>query len=207
MPEFADLTPRQMSVLNLIIEYQRKHAIAPSVREIAAKLGLRSPGGVHRVLNILREKGYIKAEGERKRSWRYCGRLPGLGMPLLGDISAGDPIEAITRSIEEIAVPPKLFGRGDFFALRVCGDSMIEKHILDGDIAVIRRQSRVEQGNIAAVMVTDILTEVTLKIIRYQRRTLTLEPANPAYKPLVFDGGQRRKVVVLGRYVGLIRRS
>ena len=84
--------------MNFIIEYQSEHTIAPSVREIATHLGLRSPSGIHRVLNILREKGYIKAEAARKRAWRYCGRLPGKGMPLLGSIAAGDPIEAIELS-------------------------------------------------------------------------------------------------------------
>ena len=205
--ELGDLTSRQNSVLNFIIEYQSEHAIAPSVREIAAHLGLRSPGGIHRVLNILREKGYIKAEDARKRAWRYCGRLPGKGIPLLGSIAAGDPIEAIELSKLKIDISPDLFGRGNYFALRVRGDSMIEAHILDADIAVIRVQPQVTQGQIAAVMIRDILTEVTLKIVRRTQYAITLEPANPAYNPMVFKGRARGRVKVLGKLAGVVRRS
>ena len=172
---YEDLTPRQLSVLNFIIEYQSLHAIAPTVREIAAHLGLRSPGGIHRVLNILRERGYIESEGSKKRTWRFCGKLPGRGIPLIGDIAAGAPMEAIAHARDTIAIAPELFGRGNHFALKVHGDSMIEAHILDGDIAVIRSQSRVEQGRIAAVMIRDLLSEVTLKIIRRKQNTLILE--------------------------------
>lgn len=205
--QFDDLTPRQLSVLNYIIEYQTKHAIAPSVREIAAHLGLRSPGGIHRVLNILRDRGYIEAESERKRAWRFCGRIPGKGIPLVGDIAAGDPIEAVEQAAEELPIAKDLFGKGRFFALRVRGDSMRDAHILDGDLAVIRIQSRVEKGQIAAVMVKGILSEVTLKILRRTQQTLVLEPANPAYKPMVFKGRERRKVVIIGKLAGVIRRS
>lgn len=203
----GDLTPRQNSVLNYIIEYQTEHAISPSVREIAAHLGLRSPGGIHRVLNILKEKGYIRAEGAKKRAWRYCGPLPGKGIPLLGIIAAGDPIEAVESTKQKIDIPPHLFGRGSFFALRVRGDSMIEAHILDGDIAVIRIQQRVEQGQIAAVMVQDVLSEVTLKIVRRTRYVLTLEPANPAYRPMEFKNKDRARVKILGKLAGVVRRA
>ena len=202
-----DLTPRRLSVLNFIIKHQSRHAIAPSVREIATHLGLRSPGGIHRVLNILRDKGYIKAEGSRKRAWRFCRRIPGKGVPLIGDIAAGNPMAAIAQAPEDIAVSKAFFGRGEFFALRVRGHSMSDAHILDGDMAVIRIQSRVEQGEIAAVMVRDILPEVTLKIVRRTRQVVTLEPANAAFEPLVFKGKERRRVVIVGKLAGVIRRS
>lgn len=205
--EYDDLTPRQSSVLNYIVEFQTRHAIAPSVREIAAHLGLRSPGGIHRVLNILRERGYIEAEDARKRAWRYCGKLPGRGIPLIGDIAAGDPVEAIAHARDEVAVAPEMFGKGNYFALKVHGDSMRDAHILDGDIAVIRSQSRVEQGQIAAVMIREVLSEVTLKIIRRRRNTLILEPANPAYLEMEFKGARRRQVVIVGKLAGVIRRT
>ena len=91
------------------------------------------------------------------------------------------------------------------FGLRVKGDSIIDAHILDGDLVIIRPQQRVESREIAAVMVEGLLLEATLKIVRCTRSTLTLESANPAYSPLVFKGPQRRQVVILGRYVGLLR--
>jgi repressor LexA len=127
------------------------------------------------------------------------------GIPLIGTIAAGLPVEAIENLQGELAVSPALFGAKRCFGLRVKGDSMIDAHILDGDLAIIRPQKRVESGEIAAVIVQDLLPEATLKIVRRTRSTLTLEPANPAYSPLVFKGPQRRQVVILGRYVGLLR--
>jgi repressor LexA len=142
-------------MLNFIIEYQTKHAIAPSVREIAAE----------------------------------------------------DPIEAIARTPQELAVTRDFFGKGNFFALTVRGDSLRDAHILDGDLAVIRVQSRVETGRIAAVIVRDLFSELTLKIIRRSGRTLVLEPANAAYEPLVFTGKERSRVEIIGKLAGVIRRS
>jgi repressor LexA len=207
MMELTDLTPRQSSVLNFIIEYQSEHAIAPSVREITAQLGLRSPSGIHRVLNILREKGYIKAEDARKRAWRYCGKLPGKGISLLGNIATGNPMEAIKLAKQKIDISPGIFGKGNYFALRVHGDSMINAHIVNGDIAVIHIQPKVEQGQIAAVMIQEVLSEATLKIVRRTRHILMLEPANPDYSPMVFKGKARERVKILGKLAGVVRRS
>jgi repressor LexA len=84
---------------------------------------------------------------------------------------------------------------------------MIDTHIMDGDLAIIRPQQWVESGEIAAVIVQDLLTETTLKIIRRTRSTLILAPANPAYSPLEFKGPQRGKVSILGRFVGIVRNN
>jgi repressor LexA len=203
----SDLTERQKSVLDFIVAHQQAHQMAPTVREIGAHLGLSSPAGIHRILHILKDKGYIIAESGKKRSFRYSGELPGRGLPILGAIAAGTPLEAVESYKEELSVSPSLFGSDTCFGLKVTGDSMIEAHILDGDVAVIRPQKRVENGEIAAVIVRDILPEATLKIIRRTRTTLTLKPANPVYAPLVFKGPQRRKVSILGKLAGIIRRG
>ena len=179
--------------------------MAPTVREICAHLGLSGPAGIHRILDILKEKGYILAEPGKKRAWRFSREVSGAGIPLVGTIAAGQPVEAIENLEGELSISPTLFGAKRCFGLRVKGDSMIDAHILDGDLAIIRPQKRVESGEIAAVMVQDILSEATLKIVRRKRSALSLEPANPAYSPLVLKGPQRRQVVILGRYVGLLR--
>jgi SOS-response transcriptional repressor LexA len=145
MDNTGDLTERQRRVLAYIIECQKTSGIAPTVREICGHFGLRSPGGVHRILNVLKEKGCILSEAGKKRSWRFAGGVPGSGIPLLGDI--------------------------------------------------------------AAVMVTDILLEATLKVVRRFRQTLILEAANEAYQDLVFKGRSRSQITVLGKYVGIIRKS
>jgi repressor LexA len=203
----SNLTPRQQSVLAYIIEYQRMHAIAPTVREIAKHLKLHSPSGVHRVLNILKDKGYIHDAASRKRSWRSTGALSVGLIPVVGAIAAGDPIAAIEHVEEELAVSPSLFGCEACFALRVRGDSMIKAHIHDGDLAIIRRQLRVENGEIAAVLVESLLTEATLKVVRFTRSEISLEPANPKYKPLVFKGPARNRVTIVGKLVGVVRRT
>jgi repressor LexA len=208
MDEFAsDLTPRQQSVLAFITDYQRRFAISPTVREIAAHLGLKSPGGIHRILNVLRENGYIAAEADKKRSWRSLRPLPGGGIPLIGDIAGGAPIEAVEHLEETLAISPELFGCEECFGLRVRGDSMTGAHIMDGDLAIIRAQQRVENGHIAAVLVQDMLTEANLKIIRRKGNILTLEPANRRYKTLAFKGAERRRVTILGKLAGIVRRT
>lgn len=207
MDELGDLTPRQQSVLAFVSDYQRENSIAPTVREIAAHLGLASPSGIHRVLNVLKDKGYIVSEDAKKRSWRSVRPLPGGGVPLLGNIAGGAPIEAIEYPEETLAVSPEMFGGGQCFGLRVRGDSMTGAHIMDGDLAIIRVQPRVENGQIAAVLVRDMLSEATLKIVRRKGNVLTLEPANRRYKSLVFKGVERRRVSIMGKLAGIVRRT
>jgi len=202
-----DLTPRQKSVLDFIIAFQQEHRMAPTVREICAHLGLRGPAGIHRILGVLKEKGYIISEPGKKRSWRFSKENTGKGIPLVGTIAAGVPIEAIENFEEELAISPGLFGCDNCFGLRVSGDSMIKAHILDGDLAIIRPQERVENGEIAAVIVKGSLPEATLKIVHRDRYSLSLVPANSALSPLVFKGPQRKQVRILGKLVGVIRRS
>jgi repressor LexA len=203
----SDLTPRQQSVLEYIIAFQQEHRMAPTVREICTHLGLRGPAGIHRILNVLRDRGYVLAEPGKKRSWRFSKAVTGAGIPLVGTIAAGRPVEAVENLEEELAVSPALFGCKRCFGLRVKGDSMIEAHILDGDLAIIRPQPRVENGEIAAVLVQDLLSEATLKIVRRRRGSLSLEPANAAYPALVFKGPRRKQVVILGKYVGIVRKA
>lgn len=206
--DFNDLTERQQSVLAYIIEYQKRYAISPTVREIAKHLSLTSPGGIHRILNVLKDRGYLHADALKKRSWRTTSDIAMVGgIPVVGAIAAGDPIEAIQHVEEELAISPSIFGCEQCFALRVRGDSMIEAHIKDGDIAIIRRQARVSNGAIAAVMVEDILTEATLKIVHKTATTFTLKPANRKYESMTFRGQSRKKVTVIGKLVGVVRRG
>jgi repressor LexA len=201
-----DLTPRQRSVLEFIISFQKEHRMAPTVREIGAHLGLSAPAGIHRILHVLKDKRYIVAEPGKKRSWRLAREITGRGVPLVGDIAAGVPIDAIENIEEELKVDPGVFGCDHCFALRVRGDSMTGMHIADGDIAVIRPQKVVKDGEIAAVLVEDLLTEATLKIVRRTKTALTLKSANPKYRSLVFRYGGRKRVSIIGKFVGVIRR-
>ncbi|MDA8137368.1 MAG: transcriptional repressor LexA [Desulfobacteraceae bacterium] len=206
--DFNDLTERQQQILAYIIEYQKRYAISPTVREIAKHFKLTSPGSIHRMLNVLKDRGYLHADALKKRSWRTTSAVPMVGgIAVVGAIAAGDPIEAVQHVEEELGISPSVFGCEQCFALKVKGDSMIEAHIKNGDLAIIRRQARVANGEIAAVMVEDILPEATLKIFQKSETAITLKPANRGYKPLTIRGQARKGVKIIGKLVGVVRRT
>jgi repressor LexA len=181
-------------------------------------------------LQTLEAAGFIEMSGKS----RGIRLRKDLGVPIVGRIAAGQPIESPelpethgaedieSYGFEEIPVDPNLFAPGaapgDIVALRIHGDSMVEAGILDGDLAIIRRQQSVEDGDIAAVLIDG---EGTLKRWQAQgargrnpglksgvdERTLRLDPANQAFDPIVIRAGDHRDVRVFGKYVGLIRRS
>ena len=201
------LTPRQDSVLSYIKSHQEKYGISPTVREICAHLGLRGPAGIHKILHQLIDKGALVSSPGKKRSWLLASGPARKTIPLFGSIAAGQPIEAIGDQEEDLGLDPGLFGCDDCFALRVSGDSMIDAHIMDGDLAIIRPQKSVYSGQIAAVMVNDLLTEATLKIFKRRKGRIELYPANDKYGPIIFAGEDRARVVIVGKFVGIIRRA
>jgi repressor LexA len=201
------LTQRQEQVLLYIRSYQEKLGITPTIREICGHFGLKGPAGIHRILHVLVEKGYLIASAGKKRSWRIPGGPVGKTIPIIGRIAAGTPIMALENREDELPVDPSIFGSETCFALRVQGDSMIEAHIADGDLAIIRPQNQAESGQIVAVIVKNILHEATLKILRKTKGTTELHSANSAYPPMVFSGWQRGRIRIVGKFVGIIRRS
>jgi repressor LexA len=207
-----ELTPRQLSVYEYILLHHQKYSIAPTVREICEYLGLKGPAGVHRILNVLIDKGVIETLPGKKRAWRPVGGTQ-IGVdeektiPLAGQIAAGAPVSIYDHVEEYLPIDPALYGYESCFAVRVTGDSMIDAHIQDGDLAIIVPVNDVSDQAIAAVFVEDILTEATLKIIRRKPNTVELHSANPAFPPMVFTGKERKKVRIVGKYVGLIRRT
>jgi repressor LexA len=201
------LTQRQEQVLLYIRSYQEKLGITPTIREICSHFGLKGPAGIHRILHVLVEKGYLIASAGKKRSWRIPGGPVGKNIPIIGRIAAGIPIMALENREDELRIDPSIFGSKTCFALRVQGDSMIEAHIADGDLAIIRPQSQAENGQIVAVIVRNILHEATLKILRKTKGTMELHSANSAYPPMVFSGWQRGRIRIVGKLVGIIRRS
>lgn len=199
------ITERQQQVLDFIAAFQAKEGFPPSVREICAHLGLKSPGSLIKHLRALEEEGLLRRNPGKKRAWKLT-RAPGpRTIPLVGRIAAGTPIMAVENREDDVPVDPWLFGDEDTFALRVKGDSMIEAQIRDGDLAVIRPQAEAQNGDIAAVLIEGIEPEASLKTIRRSPGRLELLPANAAYEPLVFEGREIERVQVLGRLVGLIR--
>ena len=137
----------------------------------------------------------------RIQAVRAANDAAAVKLPLYGRIAAGLPIEALSDNSVTIDVPASLLGSGDYYALEVSGDSMIEAGILDGDTVLIRKAETAENGQIVVAIVED--REVTLKRLRRHGSSTALEPCNASHKPQIFPAD---KVQVQGRLIGLMRR-
>ena len=199
------MTERQQTILEFIREFQAREGFGPSVREICQALGLASPGSLIKHLRALEEQGLISRTPGKKRTWKLTGRRAAPSIPILGRIAAGAPILAVENREGDLPVDPALFGCRQAFALRVKGDSMIEAHIRDGDLAVIRPQDQADNGRIVGVIIEDMESEATLKVLHQKEDRIELHPANPKYKPQVFKAGDQARIKILGCLVGLIR--
>lgn len=199
------LTPRQLEICQFIERFRLEHHMAPTLTEIAKNFGFAGATGVRDHLNALEKKGAIVREHGKARSLRIAeGVLPerSEGIPVLGNIAAGDPIEAIEQCDRFLPVPARLFGKGDLFGLSICGDSMTGEGIRDGDVAIIQKQSEVANGEIAAVVMDE---EATLKRVFRDGGALTLRAANPSFPDIVVKNEGRFNVRIAGLFIGLIR--
>lgn len=208
---------RQLELLNAFRAFSRTHGHAPSVRELARLLG-RAPSTVHQALSALQQKGFLSNDGGA-HGWRIDERAieavadekalepqatstEMISIPIRGTIAAGRPIEAIDHPDEVLTLSRDRLPSGtrDAYALRVAGDSMIEDHILDGDIVLIRPQPKVEEGRIAVALLED--GNATLKRIYRDRKRgkIRLQPANARLKPLYVD-----RVEIQGEAIGVYR--
>jgi len=211
------LTPRQLAAYEFIAGFIAREKYAPSYEEIRRHLGLRSLNAVAKLVTQLRRRGALAeapfnakrsltlVAGRGARSLRSVGARgrdrtrPPATVPLLGLIAAGRPIEAVENP-EPIDVPESLLGPGERYALRVSGDSMIEDGIKDGDLVLVRRAARAENGQTVVAIVDG---EATLK--RFFRRGVQVElrPANAALRPMQCPAS---RVEIRGVLVGLLRR-
>jgi repressor LexA len=196
-----NLTPRQQQVLGFIQAYFSAKDTAPSYEEIRDGIGIRSVSTVHKHLKYLERKGYLDTPwGGAKRALKLAVR-PGrsVRLPLLGLVAAGAPLEAL-ETPEEIEVPESFLRGGECFALKVRGDSMVEDGIRDGDIVLVKRQARAENGQ---TVVAEIDGEATVK--RFYRRggLVELRPANQTMQPMTFAAA---RVGIKGVLIGLMRK-
>lgn len=198
------LSPRARTVLGFIEAYAADHGCPPTVREIGEGCALRSTRSVSDYLKTLEQAGYIRRRQTRSRGIELVHNRSeaGSGVPVLGKIAAGAPLEAITSHAEKLPLnAPALFGADDCFALEVEGDSMIDRHIVERDKVIIRPGPTAHPGEVVAV---DIDGDVTLKVYKEDGPRIVLMPANPAYDPIVLSGNEGA-VRILGVMVGLIR--
>ena len=201
------LTLKQRKLLDYIVEYCSSNKIYPTFDEMRSYLNIKSKSGIHKLLSSLEDKGVIERLPHKARALKLkkINNLPiteETSLPFLGRIAAGNPIEAITGSFEQISVPNYLIkGKDEHFTLEVVGDSMIEEGIRDGDIVVIKKTNLAISGDIIVALIDN--NEVTLKRFRSYKNSIALEPANKNYKTRIF--GEDR-VKVQGKLVGLIRK-
>ena len=193
---------KQKLILEFIADFTSERGYPPSVREIGAAVGLKSPSTVHAHLNKLRELGYLQKDEHCTRSLTLVGagresrRPEGNQVPILGRVTAGMPILAVEENEGYLTVDLK-GRRGDYFALRVQGDSMINAGILDGDKVVVRPQQSAENGEIVVALLED---SATVKRLKKKGTEIWLMPENPAYDPI--DG---RAASILGKVKAVIR--
>lgn len=200
------LTGRQAKILDYLIDTLRERGYPPSVREIGAAVGLSSSSTVHAHLAQLEAKGFIKRDPARSRAIELVDKglyaRPSkemLNVPLVGRVTAGTPVLASENIEDYFPIPTEFVGAGEFFMLRVRGDSMIQAGILDGDHVIVRKQDAAENGDIVVALVNG--DEATVKRLYREKDHVRLQPENPHMDPIVAVD-----VRVLGKVVGLVRK-
>jgi repressor LexA len=200
MPDFSQLTDRQREIYEFIRSKIEGRGYGPTVREIGLHFDIKSPNGVMCHLKALEKKGLIIREGFSARAIQLVDHHPpGSTMPLLGQVAAGTPTQAV--DLPDRLDFNELFGGPNHFALRVRGQSMIEDHIADGDYVVIRQQETANNGERVVARIED---EVTLKRYFRDKAQVRLEPANGSMDPIVVDPGANASI--LGVLVGVLRK-
>lgn len=197
------LTRRQREIYDFIRRFVEEKGYSPSLEEIGAAFGLSSVATVHKHVQHLVEKRFLRKAWNRSRSVEPIEQSGGgsLALPLLGSIAAGSPIEAVEVA-ETIEVPRELVPRrGESFVLRVRGDSMIEDQIRDGDYVIVESRPEARDGETVVALIRG--EDATLK--RFFRRgpSVRLEPANAAMKPIDLPA---QDVQIRGVVRGLLRR-
>ncbi len=202
-----DLTKRQEEILNYIKEYIVSHGFPPTVREIGKALGVSSPATIHAHLENLQNKGVIKKDSSKNRAIEllvdneYANASEEVTkVPLLGKITAGNPIEAIEKPDEFFTLPSYLIPKQkEVFTLNVSGTSMINAGILDGDIVIVEKQNTARNGEIVVAMTEE--NEVTLKTFYKEKDHIRLQPENDTMEPIILNN-----VIILGKAIGLYRK-
>lgn len=202
-----NLTDRQQEVLNYIKKYISNNGYPPAIREIGEAIGLSSPATIHSHLCNLEEKGFIKKGNSKNRAIELLVKNEFIDtsdnvieVPLLGTITAGNPIEAIETPNEYFSLPINLIPlRKEVFTLLISGDSMVDVGIYDSDIVIIERQNTAHNGEIVAAMTDENM--VTLKTFYKENNYFRLQPENDTMEPIILD-----TVTILGKAIGLYRK-
>ena len=202
------LTKQQNKLFNFLKVKIQKTNISPSFEEMKVAMGLKSKSGIQRLIDGLVERGFIEKKDNKKRAINIVNNSVSkknndlvINLPLLGSIAAGNPVEAIESSDENIQIPLHLISANKKnYVLKVEGDSMVNKGIVDGDKAIIEYCNDAENGDIVVALIND--NEVTLKKLKKDKDKIYLIPANDNYKIQSFNLDE---IKIQGKLKGIIR--
>lgn len=196
-----ELTPRQRQVLDFVTFHLERRGYPPTLREIAAHLGISGTLGASKHLAALERKGLLRRSAGSSRGLAVAGRTGAAPqLPVVGTVRAGAPAPA-DEEIEGYCTVDPAHRHGAAFCLRVKGDSMVGAGILEGDLALVRPQPTAHSGEIVVALVDG---EATLKRFFREAGRIRLQPENPRLAPIVVRPGEA-EVVLVGKVVGLIR--
>lgn len=190
------LTKSQQKVYDYIRECAQDSRV-PSVREICSVTGLKSTSTVHLHLKTLEERGLIQRHKGLNRSIRLSGSEKSAQIPIMGRVTAGLPILAVEDVEGYVPVSESLRRGRELFALRVCGESMINAGIMDGDIAIIHRTPTADNGDIVVALIED---EATVKRFFKENGHFRLQPENDSFEPIIVE-----EIALLGKLVAIYR--
>ena len=204
MKKDTSISLKQQQILAVIQSAIKAKGYPPSVREIGEAVGLKSPSTVHMHLNKLEQLGAIRRESEKNRAIDVVGsstlrNAPMTMVPLVGRVTAGQPILATENIEDSYPFPADLVGQEDVFMLKVDGESMIQAGIFDGDYLIVRDQDSDRNGDIVVALVDG--EEATVKRFFHEKDRVRLQPENDRMDPIY-----SRDVAVLGKVIGVYRK-
>ena len=204
------LTPIRRAILEYIAAHQKERNFPPTIREIGAAVGLKSPATIKNHIDVLKETGHITADPQKPRTLMVkldenaiveLDSVRGVrNIPLIGDVAAGTGVLAAETQGEFIALPEEFAGRGESFVLKVRGESMIDAAILPGDFVVVSRQLTANKGEIVVAGIPG--EEATVKRYFPQGSRVVLQPENSTMEPMEFDAND---VVIYGKVISVLR--
>jgi repressor LexA len=208
------LKPRERKILDFMKHEIRKKGYPPTVREICTELNIKSTSTVHKDIERLEKKGWLKKDPSKPRALMLteratiphdggsnasAERIDVVDIPIVGRIAAGSPILA-DENIEESFPIPSAYVKGTNFMLTVHGDSMVEAGIFDGDLVLVRQQETANNGDIVVAMLDGLESEATVKTFYKEDGHFRLQPENSSLAPIIVD-----KVSILGLVKGVFR--
>ena len=190
--------------MSFLKDYLSRYGYPPTVREIAKHLKMAGPHSAKRFLDMLEHKGYIRRVAKSSRAIEIIDAPfphPVRLVPIVGRVRAGTPLLALENIEGKLALDRSLARWKDVFLLRITGESMIEAHIKDGDLALVKSQPTALNGEIVVVLLND---EATIKRFFKEQDIIRLEPANSSMKPIIIKEGEA-EVSIVGKVVAILR--